>query len=295
MNLAVHEGAPLDEKDGRTVISCVSCGFAHIMPLPTVEDQSTLYEKEFYAVERPKYFSDTEEDIEWWMATYRNYYKILEEHVSGRRILDVGSGPGYFLLAGKERGWDVLGVEPSPDAHTYSTEKGVPVLKDFFSYDVVKEHGTFDVIHAAMVLEHVPDPLGMLDDMKKLLRPGGLLVIFSPNDYNPFQKVLTELSFPPYWIVPDHHVNYFNIPSLQRILERKGMQIMDTIATFPLEFFLLSGRDYIHDPSLGRGSHHMRTTFEETMYAHDPELLNTLYRSFAASGVGREFLLIAKS
>lgn len=291
----MHEGVPLHEKDGRTVINCVSCGFAHIMPLPTVEDQSTFYENEFYTVEKPKYFSDTEEDLAWWMATYRNYYHLFEKYVSGRKILDVGSGPGYFLLVGKELGWDVLGVEPSPVAHSYSTEKGVPVLKNFFSYDAVKEQGTFDVVHAAMVLEHVPDPLGMLHDMKRLLNPGGLLVLFSPNDYNPLQNVLSELSFPPYWVVPDHHVNYFNVPSLQGILERMGMQIIDTIATFPLEFFLLSGRDYIHDPSLGRGAHHMRTRFEETMYTRDPELLNALYRSFAVSGVGREFLVIAKS
>lgn len=295
MSSLKHEGTQLDARDGRTVINCIFCGFAHILPLPTREEQGVFYEKEFYAVERPKYFSETEEDLTWWMTTYRNYYQLFEEHVSGRRILDVGSGPGYFLLAGKERGWDVLGIEPSPDAHAYSTEKGVPVLKDFFSYDALKEHGTFDVIHAAMVLEHVPDPLQMLADMKKLLNPGGLLVIFSPNDYNPFQIVLSELSFKPYWVVPDHHVNYFNIPSMQGVLKRMNMEIIDTIGTFPLEFFILSGRDYINDPSLGRGSHHMRTMFEQTMYEHNPELLNSLYRSFAASGVGREFLLIAKS
>lgn len=291
----MHEGPPLHKKDGRTVISCTPCGFIHIMPLPTELEQTAFYENEFYAVERPKYFSDTEEDIEWWMATYRNYYHLFEKQVSGRRILDVGSGPGYFLLAGKERGWDALGVEPSPDAHAYSTEKGVSVLKDFFSYDVVKEHGTFDVIHAAMVLEHVPNPLEMLEDMKKLLNPGGLLAIFSPNDYNPLQDVLAKISFPPYWVVPDHHVNYFTITSLQRVVERMGMQVIDTVATFPLEFFLLSGNDYIREPSLGRGVHHARTKFEETMYAYNPELLNALYRSFAASRVGREFLLIAKS
>lgn len=82
---------------------------------------------------------------------------------------------------------------------------------------------------------------------------------------------------------------------MQGVVEKMGMTVVDTVATFPLEFFLLSGRDYIHDPSLGRGSHHMRTKFEETMYAQDPGLLNSLYRAFATSGVGREFLLLAKA
>jgi len=146
-----------------------------------------------------------------------------------------------------------------------------------------------------MVLEHVPDPIGMIEDMKKLLKPGGILAIFSPNDYNPMQKVLRNLDFPPYWVVPHHHVNYFNNASMKGVLEKQGLEVIDTVATFPLEFFLLSGHDYIHEPSLGRGSHHMRTKFEETMYAQDPALLNSLYRGLATSGAGREFMMIART
>lgn len=291
-----HAGPTLDEKEGRTVIDCTECGFTHILPLPTEEALTAFYQEAFYAVERPKYFSDTEEDIDWWMATYRNYFDVFEQHTNGRRILDVGSGPGYFLLAGQERGWEALGIEPSPDACAYATEHGARVVQEFFTYDAAKAYGPFDVVHASMVLEHVPDPCSMIEDIKRLLAPGGILAIFSPNDYNPLQSVAREgLTLPPYWVVPDHHLNYFNVPSMQRVLEGLGLEVVDTLATFPLEFFLLAGRNYITDPSLGRGSHHMRTIFEEHMYAHNPVLLNELYRRFATLGVGREFIMLAKA
>lgn len=295
MEATLHTGDVLDTVDSISVIECTSCGFKHIDPLPTDAELEQLYEEEFYATERPRYFSDAEEDLAWWMATYRNYFSLLESNTEGRRILDIGSGPGYFLRAGMERGWDVLGIEPSSDACAYAREKGVPVVQDFFSYERAKEHGLFDVVHASMVLEHVPNPIQMIEDMKKMLRPGGIIAIFSPNDYTPFQKVLREgKQFPPWWVVPTHHLNYFNVASLQALLTRMGTQVVDTISTFPMEFFLLAGRNYIEDGSLGRGAHHMRTSFEESLYEGDPALLNSIYRHLATIGVGREVMIIAK-
>ena len=295
MDPALHEGDILDTVEGIAVIECRTCGFKHIDPLPSDAQLEQLYEEEFYAAERPRYFSDAEEDLSWWMATYRNYFSVLESNTEGRRILDIGSGPGYFIRTGIERGWDVLGIEPSPDACAYSREKGVPVVQDFFSYERAKEQGLFDVVHASMVLEHVPNPIQMIEDMKKMLRPGGLIAIFSPNDYTPFQKVLREgKQFPPWWVVPKHHLNYFNVASLNALLTRMGGTIVDTMATFPMEFFLLAGRNYVADGSLGRGVHHMRTAFEESLYEQNPELLNSMYRHLATLGVGREVMIIAK-
>ena len=55
-----------------------------------------------------------EEDRDWWMLRYRHYYELLEAHAPGTgALLDIGSGPGFFLEAGAARGWDVLGFEPS--------------------------------------------------------------------------------------------------------------------------------------------------------------------------------------
>lgn len=290
-----HRGKTLDTKDGFKVIDCIWCGFKHISPLFSDAELRTFYEKEFYQAEKPNYFKEVKEDIEWWGATYNNYYTLLEKHTKGRKLLDVGSGPGYFLSVGKKRGWSVLGIEPSPQAYAYSKRHGLPVIHDFFNYKAVKDYKPFDVVHMSLVLEHVPDPVLFIKDMKKLLKSNGLLFIVSPNDYSPLQNILCEeLKFKPWWVVPKHHLNYFDFQSIKKLLTRHGFKIVDTLATFPMEFFLLSGDNYVGNHTLGRKCHNRRKKFEMNLYKKSPELLNGIYRDLAQNGVGREFVVVAQ-
>src|SRR3989338_6123101 len=135
MKKNTHSGKVLDKKDGFSVIDCVTCGFKHIAPLISDDELRKFYEKEFYQKEKQNYFKETKEDLPWWIATYNNYYAILEKLTKGRKILDVGSGPGDFLFVGKNRGWDVLGIEPSPTAFIYARKRGLRVINDFFSFE----------------------------------------------------------------------------------------------------------------------------------------------------------------
>lgn len=290
-----HKGKILDKKDGFSVIDCSSCGFKHISPIINEKNLRKFYEKEFYQIEKPNYLKETKEDIVWWMTTYNNYYSFFEKHTNGRDILDIGSGPGHFLLCGKRRGWNAIGVEPSNEAYEYSKRRGLTVFKNFFSYKELVAYGKFDVIHASMVLEHIPNPIKFLREAKKLLKPNGLLAIFCPNDYNPLQLVLKEqLKFKSWWVSPRHHINYFNFLSIERLLRRMGFDVKESLATFPLEFFLLSGINYIGNPILGRKCHSIRKKFEMNMYKKNIMLLNNIYKNFSENGIGREFMIIAR-
>lgn len=291
-----HFGKILDKKEGFRVIDCRECCFAHIMPLPTGEDLKTFYEKEFYQKEKTTYyFNDTKEDSAWWTATYNNYYAILENLTTGRKILDIGSGTGDFLFTGKKRGWNVLGIEPSHVAYTYSKHRGLAVINDFFNTESLMGKGLFDVITTFMVLEHVPDPIALLRESKKLLKPGGLLLIFSPNDYNPLQRAVShKLEMKPWWVVPRHHINYFGFGSIQKVLTRLGFRIEESLATFPMEFFLLSGDNYVGNALLGRKCQQRRKKFEMNLYGENSALLNSMYRTLGKQSIGREFMIIAR-
>ena len=290
-----HQGKTLDRKEGVNVIDCRSCGFVHVSPIPTHTQLKKFYEQEFYQHERPNYFRETKEDLPWWMATYNNYYQVLERRTRGRSLLDIGSGPGHFLACGKKRGWKTVGIEPSPVAAAYSRKRGLSAVTDFFSYDSAKKLGTFDVVHAALVLEHIPDPTGFIIDMKKMLKQAGRLAIFCPNDYNPLQRILrADKHFPPWWVVPKHHLNYFTPESMRRLLERLGFVVEDVLGTFPLEAFLLAGKNYVGNHVVGRACHTQRKAFELMLYKKDSAILNDLYASFAAAGIGREFMIIAR-
>lgn len=289
-----HRGPIVGEAKGRTVIECKICGFKHVNPIPTAKEIDDFY-KEFYTDEKPNYFADAEEDLEWWMAGYKNYYQLFEKYTKGRRLLDIGSGPGYFLKCGKDLGWDVTGVEPSIHAYKYSKSMGLKVVKGYFPADKTKLPGKFDVVTLSLVLEHVPDPKQFLIEAKSLLKPGGLLLILSPNEFSSVQKTVIESKhYKPWWIHPLEHINYFSFASIKKLLKKLDFKVVDVLATFPMGFFLLMGEKYIGNRKIGRKCHKMRKNFEINLYEKNPELLNSLYRSLAKNNIGREFVIIAR-
>jgi len=292
---SVHHGPVIVTADGYDVIDCRSCGFRHIDPLFTDEELKKFYDGEFYEKERPDYFDRMEADKEWWMLRYHYYFEMLEAHAPGRRILDIGSGPGYFLEAGRERGWQVLGFEPSRIATDYAKARGLAVVNDFFSAAKARAHGSFDAISLSMVLEHVRDPVGLIEEARSLLVPGGLLLLISPNDFNPLQMTLwKKLGFQPWWVNPKHHLNYFNTASACEFLAPRNFEILHLETSYPLENFLLSGRNYVGNPALGRACHNERKEFESALFRHDRPRLRALAASWAAQGIGREFILVGK-
>ena len=66
------------------------------------------------------------------------------------------------------------------------------------------------------------------------------------------------------------------------------------MATFPMEFFLLSGDNYLSNNEVGRECHSRRKMFEVNMYKNEAEYLNKVYRDLASNGIGREFLIIGR-
>lgn len=292
-----HRGRVIDSKNNFDVIECKPCGFKHVIPIPKPEELNQLYKEKFYFTEKPKYFKEAEEDLEWWKMTYRNYYQLFEKYclAGGRKLLEIGSGPGYFLKCGEELGWDVAGFEPSRQAYEYSKKFGVKAINSSFSEKEARKYGKFDIVYMNTVIEHLPDPISLTKDVKKTLKPGGIICIVAPNDYNPLQKILrNDLKLEPWWIAPPQHINYFDFNSIQKLLKRLGFEIMELLGTFPMEFFLLSGDNYVGNDELGRKCHAKRKIFETNMYKHAAEQLNTIYKTLATFGMGRELVVIGR-
>jgi SAM-dependent methyltransferase len=292
----VHNGPVIVSVDGRDVIDCQTCGFRHINPLFSDEELKKFYDAEFYQTERPDYFRHAEEDKEWWMLRYHHYYEILEAHAPGRRLLDIGSGPGYFLEAGRERGWDVLGFEASPVAAEYTRARNIPVINDFFSAGKAKGLGHFDVVSLALVLEHLRDPVGLIEEALSVLAPGGVLLVISPNDFNPLQMVLWEqMGFDPWWVVPRHHLNYFDSRSARDFFVARGLEVLHQETSYPMETFLLAGRNYVGNGALGRECHKERKAFETALFRHDKATMRALAKSWSDQGIGREFIIVGRN
>lgn len=293
-----HCGMVLDSVDQFDVIDCEVCGFKHIIPVPTLEEVEEAYRQEYYSTEKPMYIERAKEDLYWWNLVYGERYDSFEQLLSfdSRKILDIGSGPGYFLLHGKQRGWETLGIEPSAQAAEHSRQLGLEVIEDFLTEKTSGQLGTFDVVHTSEVLEHVPDPRGMLKLAYSLLNPVGLLCVVAPNDYNPFQHALREVcGYKNWWVALPHHINYFCFESLKRLIQLTGFEIVGLETTFPMEFFLLCGENYVDNASLGRQCHAKRKNFELNLKKAGLEKFRReLYQFLASKNVGREIVLFAR-
>jgi SAM-dependent methyltransferase len=293
--VSTHYGPTVATAEGFDVIDCKTCGFRHIDPLFSEDELKKFYDGEFYENERSDYFIRMEEDKEWWMLRYRHYFELLEAHTPGRRILDIGSGPGYFLEAGAGRGWQALGFEPSRLACDYTRARGLDVVHGFFSAENARGLQLFDVISLSMVLEHVRDPIGLIEEARRLLNPGGLLLLISPNDFNPLQMTLWKtFGFRPWWVNPKHHLNYFDLGSGCRFMSARRFEILHQETSFPLETFLIAGRNYIANPEIGRECHKERKAFESALFAHDPDQMRAFTGAWTMQGIGREFLVLGR-
>ncbi|MCQ1538192.1 class I SAM-dependent methyltransferase [Methanocalculus taiwanensis] len=293
-----HSGYRVESAKGFDVIECERCGFKHIIPIPSTKELEEAYQHEYYTREKPLYLERHREDLDWWNLVYAERYEVLENFLSEdrRRMLDVGSGPGFFLLHGKNRGWQVKGIEPSVQAAEHSYGLGLDVINDFFSEESAALFGRFDAVNMSDVLEHIPEPASILSLVYDQLDEGGLVCISVPNDFNPFQLVLRDqMGFKPWWVAPPHHINYFDFESLSKLIQRCGFEVVHTEATFPIDMFLLMGDNYIGDDGIGRICHARRKQFEMNLYRGGmSKVKSELYEKIACVGLGREVVIFGR-
>ena len=138
------------------------------------------------------------------------------------RLLDVGCGNGQLLVRMRALGWEVAGVEPDAAACQVAREAcGLEVVTGALAAaDLAPEQ--WDVVTANHVLEHVLDPVAMLQDCARLLRPGGKLVVTTPNI-----RSLACDHFKSAWLHwdPPRHIHCFGPRALQTCAERAGLEV----------------------------------------------------------------------
>lgn len=137
---------------------------------------------------------------------------------SGGRLLDVGCGNGGFLSLAQQAGWTVQGIDFDQGAVQAARSRGLDVsCGDIDSLDGLEQ--AFDVITLSHVIEHVHAPLDMLARLYRLLRPGGILWLETPNLHSAgarrYGKAWRDLD-------PPRHLVLFNRTSLVTALRQAG-------------------------------------------------------------------------
>ena len=142
--------------------------------------------------------------------------------VKGGRLLDVGCGNGSFLAFMQGLGWEVIGIEPDPEAARIAQEHfGVDVFMGTLE-DANLPKGTFDAITMHHVIEHMPDPLSTLRRCFQLLRPRGKLSVVTPSI-----KSLGHQLFKKSWLAIDpRHLVLFSPSTLRQVVMDVGFHVL---------------------------------------------------------------------
>ncbi|HSN40731.1 MAG TPA: class I SAM-dependent methyltransferase, partial [Burkholderiales bacterium] len=105
---------------------------------------------------------------------------LLGKRNAAPKLLDVGCSSGALLAVARGMGFDVHGVEPAPDAAQSAQRAGFDVFQGLL-HEAVYAEASFDVCVMFEILEHVNEPLALMHECAHVLRPGGVLVVNTPN------------------------------------------------------------------------------------------------------------------
>ena len=210
--------APYRGFENIDLATCRQCGLMQAQPIPSADFLKRFYEDEFG--KDPLCGAHSGEDNEPGfrrraLLQFDSVKKIFRLNGKTGKILDVGCHAGSFLSLFKERGWEVVGLDPNPRAAWAEKWYGIKVQAGMFEKGLFKEN-TFDAILHSHVLEHVPDPKSVLQEFCHILKPGGWVFIEVPNE--------TLFTVKTGSIKP--HLYFFSASTLRRLAESAGFEVV---------------------------------------------------------------------
>jgi ubiquinone/menaquinone biosynthesis C-methylase UbiE len=218
------------------VCRCEQCGFVFDNPRPTLESLIRFYSAE------TKYDGWLQEEAARDRLWRRRLRRFLP-HAKPGNLLDVGTGTGQFLAVARGYFKDVCGTEISESAIEIARTKYNLNLMQGEVEDMSLPPGAFDNVTLFHVLEHVPDPMKLLERCRRLLCENGILLVCVPNDVlactskikslgrrlgvNRFRKFSPRVGLPRAGTSQEVHLSHFTPDVLQKAVEQSGFVVRE--------------------------------------------------------------------
>jgi 2-polyprenyl-3-methyl-5-hydroxy-6-metoxy-1,4-benzoquinol methylase len=197
-------------------------------PQPDLENLGRYYESEDYISHTDNKRSVFEKAYHFVKSiALKNKLNLINSEQSQKgKILDIGAGTGDFLLTAKNDGWNVIGIEPSDRAKNIGKQKGISFAEETASL----ENNSFDVITMWHVLEHVPNLELQIQELKRLLKPTGTLIVAVPN----FKSFDAE-HYGEFWAAFDVPIHFwhFSKKAIKSLFEKVDMKLEKVL---PMKF-----------------------------------------------------------
>jgi SAM-dependent methyltransferase len=248
-----REVRPRYVKFDLTVSQCVSCGLVFATPRASKEEIWGRYSPSYFWNEYlPSHgVIDGRVDLEALDRHHADMLRLIATR-GGRpaHLLEVGTGAGLFLKAAERAGWTCAGVEVSSDAVDFAVTRLGLDVRQAAAEESVYPDARFEVAVMFEVIEHLLDPRRAIASVRRALRPGGHLVMSTPNFDALSRRVLGQQ-----WAVisPAEHLYYFTEKTLRALLRREGFTDVTFVRQLPgLGLAGTMNPGCTHDPSSAR-------------------------------------------
>ena len=205
------------------VVKCDHCGLMFASPRAKLPDQDEIasYDPEFTKKTREN-SRDRYEKEEFQVRDYEDTRAYLRSAYPQRgRLLEIGCSMGFLLAKFRDDGWDVEGIEPNKGYCEFIGEfhgiKASPTILEEANWPAA----SVDVVVMLHVIEHVPDPLHTLEEIFRVLKPGGSLVVETPRYDSLMFKLLRHRERS---VSCDGHIFFFTTETLRTMCVKAGFQ-----------------------------------------------------------------------
>ncbi|HAX62314.1 MAG TPA: hypothetical protein DCX95_07170 [Elusimicrobia bacterium] len=211
-------------KSSVNLMKCRECGLVFIDPRPTLADLKKYYTENYYFATDSvtggydNYLADKEN----LLKTFTKRISFIENYIKPGKMLDVGCAFGFSLIAAKNRGWDVCGIELSDFASDIAKKQGFNIFSGTIEESPF-QNGYFDCITMWDLLEHTIDPKKELLKTNQLMKNGGILTLSTP-DVSSFLEKITGRHWLGYQS-PKQHLFYFSPKSISHLLKNTGFEV----------------------------------------------------------------------
>jgi SAM-dependent methyltransferase len=206
-------------------VRCRTCGLVYLNPRPSLQDLPQIYPSDYHAYD----FSEEQFGFVYQVRRRLEARRLLsccQGLPSNARIIDVGCGDGFHLSLLREFGdpsWQLEGIDPNPLAVRAAQRKGLTVRQGTIQSLNFSE-ASYDLAFAIATLEHVDEPVQVLEAVRSLLRPGGRVVIVTDNtntlDFLLFHhRYWGGYHFPRHW-------NLFDPKTLRRLAIKTDLEVV---------------------------------------------------------------------
>ncbi|MFA6092494.1 MAG: class I SAM-dependent methyltransferase [Elusimicrobiota bacterium] len=213
---AGHFAATTDKFGAYGIVrECLDCGLLYTSPRPVAGALLSGYEGN----------EDADYDSERDSRSVNAHFSLamIRRYAPGGRLLEVGCANGFFLNAAR-MSYETLGVEPSRAARDYARGKLRLDVPAATMEEARFPDASMDVVAMIDVIEHLADPLSILREAARVIKPGGVLYLVTPDVESLSARILRSR----WWGLRPAHIYYFSPRTLAAMLEKAGFRVVES-------------------------------------------------------------------